>query len=88
MQEPGGTANRSMGTDIKEMELRTEGIVYTGCAEDMEKVLLETEGIIEAKVDYPNELVHIKYDPGSIDRKKVYIAVRRLVRVKEIISAS
>ena len=75
-----------MEKDIKEMKLKVEGIVCTGCAEDMKKLLAETEGILDVSVNYTEEIIDIKYDPGIIDRKKVYFTVRRLVNACEIIS--
>lgn len=75
-----------MEKDIKEMTLRVEGIVCTGCAEDMKKLLSETEGILDVSVNYTEEIIDIKYAPGIIDRKRVYFTVRRLVNACEIIS--
>ncbi|RJQ56874.1 MAG: heavy-metal-associated domain-containing protein [Nitrospiraceae bacterium] len=77
-----------MENSIKEMKLKTEGIVCTGCVEDMERILRETEGILDASVKYQDETVHIKYDPGLIDREKVYMAVRKLCESCRIISES
>jgi len=77
-----------MEKNIKEMKLKVEGIVCTGCAEDMKKILSETDGILDASVDYTVEIIHIKYDPEIIDRKKVYFAVRKLVNACGIISES
>lgn len=77
-----------MEKDIKEMKLKVEGIVCTGCAEDMKKILSETDGILDASVNYTVEIIHIKYDPEIIDRKQVYFAVRKLVHACGIISES
>jgi copper chaperone CopZ len=77
-----------MENNIKEMKLKVEGIVCTGCAEDMKKILSETEGVLDATVNYAEETIHIKYDPEIIDRKKVYFTVRKLVNASEIISES
>lgn len=77
-----------MEKEIREMKLKVEGIVCTGCAEDMKKILSETDGVLDASVNYTVEIIHIKYDPGLIDRKKVYFAVRKLVSACEIISES
>jgi copper chaperone CopZ len=71
---------------IKEMKLKVEGIVCTGCAEDMKKLLGDTDGILDASVNYTEEIIDIKYDPEIIDRKKVFFTVRRLVSASEIIS--
>jgi len=52
----------------------------------MENILRETEGIIDASVDFAEETVWIKYDPQKLDRKKVFFAVRRLGYKIRIIS--
>lgn len=70
------------------MTLRVDGIICAGCAEDMRKILTETDGIIDAEVNYAEETIHIKYDPEIIDRKDVYFRVRRLVSSGTIISES
>jgi copper chaperone CopZ len=77
-----------MKKDIKEMKLKVEGIVCTGCAEDLKKILRETDGVLDASVNYKDETIYIKYDPELIDRKKVYFAVRKLVNASKIISES
>lgn len=73
---------------MKEMKLKAEVIVCAGCADDMEKILRETEGILDASVDYPDEVIYIKYDPVLIDRKKVYLAARKLCKIRKVISES
>jgi Cu+-exporting ATPase len=73
---------------MKEMKLKAEMIICAGCADDMEKILRETEGILDASVDYPDEIICIKYDPVVIDRKKVYLAVRKLSKISKISSES
>jgi len=77
-----------MEKHIREMGLKVDGIICAGCAEDMKKILSETNGIISAKVNYAEETIHIKYDPEIIGRKEVYFRVRKLVNTSEIISES
>ena len=77
-----------MSKNIKEMKLKVEGIVCTGCVDDMKQILSETSGIIDVSIDYKYEIIDIKYDPEITDRKKVYFTVRRLVNSSEIISES
>lgn len=67
-----------MAGTVKEMHLQAEGIVCSGCAEDMERLLREEEGILEAAVDYGKGSVHLKYDEDLIDGRKVFEKVRRL----------
>ncbi|MBI4697672.1 MAG: heavy-metal-associated domain-containing protein [Nitrospirae bacterium] len=75
-----------MHKNIKEMTLKLGEISCTGCAQDMEKILLETEGILDASADYKNDVIHIKYDPALIDREKAYMAIKKLGGVCKIIS--
>jgi len=77
-----------MKKNIKEMTLRVHGIICAGCAEDMKKILSETDGILNAEVNYAEETIHIKYDPEIIGRKEVYFRARKLVNSSEIISES
>ena len=75
-----------MGKNFKEIAFKVAGIICTGCAEDMKKILSETEGILKASVNYKDEIIHIRYDPEIIDQKNVYIAVRKLVNISVIIA--
>ncbi|MBI4843186.1 MAG: heavy-metal-associated domain-containing protein [Nitrospirae bacterium] len=63
---------------FKEMKLKAEGIICMSCAEDMETLLREKEGILDAHVNYAEELISVKYDPSIMSSKEVYAAVRRL----------
>jgi copper chaperone CopZ len=77
-----------MESKAKEMRIRLQGITCSGCAEDMQKVLRDKEGIIDAKVDYAEGIVSVRYKPESVDRKKVYLLVRSLGFSADIISES
>jgi len=77
-----------MEKNLKEMRLKAEGIVCTGCAEDMENILLDKEGIEEATVSFIDDFIEVKYDADVIDRKNVFIAVRKLGFPVKIISES
>jgi Cu+-exporting ATPase len=73
---------------IKEMKLQAEDITCISCAEDMEKILQETEGILEASVNYSDDYIYIRYDSDVINRKQVYFAARQLGTIRKIISES
>lgn len=75
-----------MANYIKEMELKAEGINCAGCAEDMEKILRDTKGILSASIDYAEGIFTIRYDAEIIDRKQVFIAARMMVPKLNIIS--
>jgi copper chaperone CopZ len=72
----------------KEMKLLADDIVCLSCVEDMEKILRETMGVIDVAVDYNEDTIVVRYDPQIIDRKKVYVAVRKLGGIKKILSES
>lgn len=68
------------------MVLRAEDITCPGCAGDMEVILRQREGVIEASVDFAKGIIRVRYDPQLLDRKTVFSAVRRLgyrVRILE-----
>jgi copper chaperone CopZ len=72
--------------NTKEMVFQAEGITCSGCAGDMETILREVEGIREASVNFTSEIIRVRYDPLSLDRKAVFSAVRSLgykVRILE-----
>lgn len=71
---------------IREMVLQADGITCVGCACDMERLLLQREGVLEASVNYAGEIISVRYDPLLLDRKAVFSAVRGLgyrVRIVE-----
>jgi Cu+-exporting ATPase len=75
-----------MSENLKEMNLKADGIVCTGCADDMEILLLEKDGIEDASVSFIDDNIQVIYDPDIIDRKHVYMAVRRLGFPVKIVS--
>ena len=75
-----------MENNIREMKLQAKDLVCSACAADMEGILKEKQGIVDASVDYPNEVITIRYDLGAIDRKEVYLTVRKLSGISKIIS--
>jgi len=77
-----------MDNNYKEMKLLAEDITCQSCAEDMEKILRDVEGIVDAAVDYFENTVSVRYDPQITDRKRVYTAVRSLGKIKKILSES
>ena len=70
----------------KEIKLKVREIPCTGCAEDMETVLRDEDGIVEVKVDYAGDMILIKYDPDEIDRHAVIEAAERVANISEVIT--
>ncbi len=77
-----------MGNDIKEMKLKVEGITCTSCAMEMENTLRDIEGILNASVNLTEDTMNIRYDSALINRKQLFINVRKLVHKAEIVSES
>lgn len=71
---------------IKEIKLKTDDISCTGCIEDMERIILDQDGILDAKVHYADEIIDIKYDPAVIERAAVIHTARRVANISKIIS--
>jgi Cu2+-exporting ATPase len=72
--------------DTREMVLQADGIACPNCACDMEAILRERTGIVEASVNYADEIIRVRYDPLILDRKAVFCAIRGLgykVRIVE-----
>jgi copper chaperone CopZ len=63
---------------IKNIKFQLEGITCTGCAEDMENILRDKDGVINVSVNYAEGTVHIEYEPGVIDEKDLFEAVSKL----------
>ncbi len=70
------------------MQLKVEGIECRACVEDYEKVIGETYGILDVSFDFNESIISIQYDASIIDRKHVYITVRKIVRKAAILSES
>ena len=67
-----------MEENIQEVIFEVEGIVCTGCAMDMENVMLNTDGIEEASVNYADGTFMIKYNADEIDAQNVFELVKKL----------
>jgi len=63
---------------MAEIEFLIEGIVCTGCAMDMENIMLDMEGIDEASVNFKDGVFSITYDPGEIEVKTIIKKVKNL----------
>jgi Cu+-exporting ATPase len=75
-----------MSNNIQEMKFKAEGITCSSCAEDMEKLLSATDGIVDASVSFKDEIINVRYDPEIIDRRKVFFKVRKLGYTVKVLS--
>ena len=60
------------------MRFKLQGITCRECASDMENILGEIQGIDVASVDYDNDTVEVSFDSEALEKKDVYMAMRRL----------
>jgi len=63
---------------IHDITLLVEGIPCSGCAMDVENILLGMDGIVEAAVSITTNTVKILYDPSEIEKKEIIDRVRKL----------
>ena len=61
-----------------EIKFLIEGITCTGCAMDMENIMLDMDGVEEASVNYADGVFTIQYDPGGIEAKDIIKKVKNL----------
>jgi copper chaperone CopZ len=73
-----GESGNAMAKKAKELRLKAEGIICSGCAEDMENILRGKKGVLDASVNYSDGTIHIRYDPDLLDEKRIFLAVRKL----------
>jgi copper chaperone CopZ len=75
-----------MSSNIREMRLKAEDIACISCAEDMERILKDKDGVIDVTVSYDGASVVLKYDAEMLSRKEAYFAVRKLGYPLKIVS--
>jgi len=63
---------------MAEIRFLVEGIVCTGCAMDMENILLGLDGVEDASVNFKDGVFSITYDPGEIEVKTIIKKVKNL----------
>lgn len=66
------------GRIMAEVKFHLEGIVCTGCATDMENILLDLDGVEEASVNFKDGIFSITYDPAEADVKSITKKVKNL----------
>jgi len=63
---------------MAEIRFLVEGIVCTGCAMDMENIMLALDGVEEAAVNFKDGTFLIVYDPAEIEAKTIISKVKNL----------
>ena len=70
-----------------EIKFLIEDITCTGCAMDMENILLDLNGVEEALLNYAAGEFSIQYDPGEIEVKSIIKKVKNLGFKTKILTA-
>ena len=67
------------------VRLQVEGIGCRGCIEEYEEFLQQADGVLDVTIDYDDGLITVQYDPDIIDRSRIYMVARKLVRQAAIL---
>ncbi len=65
-------------TMTKKLKFKVEGIECTGCALDIETIMMQMEGIMHVRVSAQEETVTIEYNANEIAEKEILSAIRKL----------
>jgi len=57
---------------------KVSGITCAGCATDIETVLRNTEGVVNAAVDYSTCEIAVGYTPDEINEQQVVCVLKKL----------
>jgi copper chaperone CopZ len=63
---------------MAEIKFFVEGIVCTGCAMDMENIMLDMDGVDGASVNFADGVFSITYDPAEIEVETIIKKVKNL----------
>ena len=57
---------------------KVTGITCAGCATDIETVLRNTDGVVNASVDYSIGEVAVEYGPDEINEQQIMCVLKKL----------
>lgn len=64
--------------ETAELRLRAPDLSCSACAGDIESLLREKHGVVDAWVDFAGREIRVLYDPALVDAKKVFMEARKL----------
>ncbi len=67
-----------MNEHIAKITLPVEGIVCAGCAEDVETILGDTDGVVSVSVNYGEGKIYLQFDPEEITEVQLVERIRKL----------
>ena len=56
-----------MAANMETVDLPIEGMSCTSCAQNVEKALASTEGVLAASVSYPTKTAHVEFSAENLD---------------------
>ena len=62
----------------KNLTIKVEDIGCTGCACDIETVLLGTDGILSVGVAYAEDRIRVTYDPEVLDEEQILAVIGKM----------
>jgi Cu+-exporting ATPase len=73
---------------MAEIKFLVEGIVCTGCAMDMENIMLDMDGVEDASVNFKDGVFSITYVPAEIAVETIIKKVKNLGFKTKILTGS
>ena len=67
-----------MEKTAKQINLRVKEFSCTGCVTDIETILRNTDGILDAKANYATGIITIEYEPAEIEENKILSIFNKL----------
>jgi len=64
-------SNAQAQDTVETVEVKVTGMMCSGCASKVYKVLQETSGVIDNEVKYPGDVAIIKYNPEEIQPSEI-----------------
>lgn len=60
------------------LNLKVEAISCAGCAQDIETVLRNEDGVLDASVDFSTGSISIEYDAAETDEDRLFGVIKRI----------
>lgn len=83
--EIGVNSMHAQQSKTEKVKLKITGLTCAGCAGHLNKVLSETNGIINNSVEYPGDLAVVEYDSKKITPDEIIKAIEDKTSYKAVI---
>lgn len=71
--------NPQTSQDVKKETFGVNGMTCASCAVSLETWLKSKPGVVEASVNYPNQAVTIRFNPGEISEEQIDKAAKEIM---------